>query len=166
MVLAPQVIAAAGVPVVVSRGIHDARGMAAALAMGAAGIAMGTRFVATLENEWHPAYRQAVVEAGEWSDVLLPGIYGPLRALANRGAVTTRERAAGWTGPESELAAWREARVVAAMRDGDVEDGIVLAGQCAAAIGSVVSVHDLLPAMAREAGELLERAAAGLRALR
>lgn len=165
MVLAPQVIAAVDVPVVVSGGVYDARGLAAALAMGAAGVAMGTRFVATVENEWHPAYKQAVVDAAEWSDVLLPGVYGPMRGLANAGAEHVRERAASWTGPEHELAVWKEARVVAAMRDGDVEDGIVLAGQCAAAIVGVVSVFDLLPAMANGAAALLERAAAGLRAL-
>lgn len=163
MVLAPQVIAAVDVPVVVSGGVYDSRGLAAALAMGAAGVAMGTRFVATLENEWHPAYKQAVVDAPEWSDVLVPGIYGPMRGLANRGVERVRERAASWTGPEHEFAAWKEALVVAAMRDGDVEDGIVLAGQCAAAIDGVVSVFDLLPAMVDGAAALLEQAAGGLR---
>ncbi|MGH2722023.1 MAG: hypothetical protein ACRDJO_10535, partial [Actinomycetota bacterium] len=76
-----------------------------------------------------------------------------------------RARAASWTGPEHEFSAWKEARVVAAMRDGDVEDGIVLAGQCAAAIHGVVSVFDLLPAMVDGAAALLEQAAAALRAL-
>src|SRR5438270_725125 len=73
MVLAPQVIDAVEVPVVVSGGIHDGRGLAAALAMGAAGVGMGTRFIATLENDWHPAYKKAIVDAAEWQDVVFPG---------------------------------------------------------------------------------------------
>jgi NAD(P)H-dependent flavin oxidoreductase YrpB (nitropropane dioxygenase family) len=162
MVLAPQVIAAVDVPVIVSGGIFDGRGLAAAVAMGAAGVAMGTRFVATVENEWHPAYKRAVVEAGEWSDVLVPGIYGPMRVLDGPGTRALRERVASWTGSAAGFASWKEERVVAAMRDGDVEGGIVLAGQCASAIGDVVSVHDLLPAMAREAAALLALASSRL----
>jgi NAD(P)H-dependent flavin oxidoreductase YrpB (nitropropane dioxygenase family) len=158
MVLAPQVIEAVDVPVVVSGGIHSGRGLAAALAMGAAGVAMGTRFVATVENEWHPAYKRAIVEAAEWSDRLMPGVYGPIRVLAGPGADDLLARARSWAGSDQELSVWKEQRIVSAMRDGDVEDGVVLAGQCAAAIDDVVSVFELLPRMMREAASLLLRA--------
>jgi enoyl-[acyl-carrier protein] reductase II len=159
MVLAPQVIASVEVPVVVSGGIHDGRGLAAALAMGAAGVAMGTRFVATSENDWHPAYKQAIVDAAEWGDVVFPGFYGPLRGLRNAGFARLGELIASGELGEGGIDDWKEDRVVAAQRDGDVDGGLVIAGQCAAAIHDIVGVRDLLEGMVREASELL--AAAG-----
>ncbi|HMC08494.1 MAG TPA: nitronate monooxygenase, partial [Actinomycetota bacterium] len=159
MVLAPQVVAAVDVPVVVAGGLFDGRGLAAALAMGAAGIAMGTRFIATEENDWHPAYKRAIVESGEWGDVLFPGFFGPVRGLDNPGARRLIDLIRSGELGEEELGVWKEERLVAAQRDGEVEDGILVAGQCAAAIDGIVSVHDLLPDMVREAAGLLEVAA-------
>jgi NAD(P)H-dependent flavin oxidoreductase YrpB (nitropropane dioxygenase family) len=159
MVLAPQVIDAVEVPVVVSGGVYDARGLAAALAMGAAGVGMGTRFIATLENDWHPAYKKAIVDAAEWQDIVFPGFFGPIRGLRNAGSARLAEIMASGELDEAGLAAWKEDRVVAAQHDGDVEEGLILAGQCASAIHDIVSVHDLLSGMVREASELL--AAAG-----
>jgi NAD(P)H-dependent flavin oxidoreductase YrpB (nitropropane dioxygenase family) len=159
MVLAPQVIDAVEVPVVVSGGVYDARGLAAALAMGAAGVGMGTRFIATLENDWHPAYKKAIVDAAEWQDIVFPGFFGPIRGLRNAGSARLAEIMASGELDEEGLAAWKEDRVVAAQHDGDVEEGLILAGQCASAIHDIVSVHDLLSGMVREASELL--AAAG-----
>src|SRR5260370_37687580 len=66
MVLAPQVIGALDIPVVVSGGICDGRGLAAVLAMGGAAAAMGTRFIATREHHWHHAYKQRIVDGTEW----------------------------------------------------------------------------------------------------
>jgi NAD(P)H-dependent flavin oxidoreductase YrpB (nitropropane dioxygenase family) len=159
MVLAPQVIGGVAVPVVVSGGIHDGRGLAAALAMGGAGVAMGTRFIATSENDWHPAYKQAIVDTAEWQDVVFPGFYGPVRGLRNAGFMRLSELIAAGELDERAIADWKEDRVVAAQRDGDVDSGLVIAGQCAAAIHDIVGVNDLLERMVREASELL--AAAG-----
>ena len=159
MVLAPQVLDSVDVPVVVSGGIYDARGLAAALAMGAAGVAMGTRFIATRENDWHPAYKQAIVDAAEWDDVIFPGFYGPVRGLRNAGSVRLAELVASGELDDDGLATWKEDRVVAAQRGGDVDDGLVIAGQCAAAIHGIVGIHDLLAEMVRGASALL--AAAG-----
>ena len=159
MVLAPQVLGSVEVPVVVSGGIYDGRGLAAALAMGAAGVAMGTRFVATSENDWHPAYKQAIVDAAEWQDVVFPGFYGPLRGLRNAGSARLAELLASGELDEEGIADWKEERVVAAQRDGDVDGGLIIAGQCAAAIHDIVGVRDLLEGMVREASDLL--AAAG-----
>jgi NAD(P)H-dependent flavin oxidoreductase YrpB (nitropropane dioxygenase family) len=65
---------------------------------------------------------------------------------------------------EEGLTAWKEDRVMAAQHDGDVDGGLVLAGQCAAAIHDIVAVPDLLAGMVRQATELL--AAAGALAAR
>lgn len=158
MVLAPQVIAEVDVPVVVSGGIHDGRGLAAALAMGAAGVAMGTRFIATWENDWHPAYKQAVVDSAEWEDVVFPGFYGPVRGLHNPGFDRLAELLASGELGEEGIAAWKEERIVASQRDGDVRDGLVIAGQCAAAIHGIVGVGELMRGMVEEASHRLAAA--------
>ncbi|WMT43123.1 nitronate monooxygenase family protein [Paenibacillus sp. D2_2] len=85
MVLVPQVVDAVGIPVVASGGIGDGRGWMAALALGAEGIEMGTRFIATRECvHASSTYKQALVEASE-SDtaVIKRSIGAPARALRN-----------------------------------------------------------------------------------
>src|SRR5690606_4872128 len=59
--LVPQVVDAVGIPVIAAGGIADGRGMAAAMALGAAGVQIGTRFAATLESSAHENYKRAVV---------------------------------------------------------------------------------------------------------
>ncbi|HEY3140969.1 MAG TPA: nitronate monooxygenase [Acidimicrobiales bacterium] len=68
--LLAEVLDAVSVPVLASGGIADGRGLAAALAAGAAGVRMGTRFVASLESGAHPAYKEAVVAADAAGTVL------------------------------------------------------------------------------------------------
>jgi enoyl-[acyl-carrier protein] reductase II len=69
-VLVPSVTEAVDVPVLLTGGACDGRTLAAALCLGAEGVAMGTRFIASEENsDWHPAYRQALLDAGEGDDV-------------------------------------------------------------------------------------------------
>src|ERR1035438_9019765 len=62
-------------PVLLTGGVRDGRGLAAALAMGAEGVAMGTRFILSHDNsDWHPAYLQALLDAGEGDDVAFNGV--------------------------------------------------------------------------------------------
>lgn len=162
MVLAAQVLRAVDVPVLVSGGIFDGRGLAGALAMGAAGVAMGTRFIATTENDWHDAYKQRIVAAGEWSDVVFPGVYGPARGLDSGGVATLEALVSEGRLDDAALTVWKDEAMVRAQRDGDVDDGLLPAGQCAAAIDDIVSVAELLPAMVAEARKLLAEASAVL----
>src|SRR5699024_5295211 len=63
-VLVPNVTEAVDVPVLLSGGARDGRGLAAALTMGADGVAMGTRFITSHDNaDWHPRYPQALLDA-------------------------------------------------------------------------------------------------------
>jgi enoyl-[acyl-carrier protein] reductase II len=81
LVLIPQIVDAIRIPVVAGGGIVDGRGMAAALALGAQGIFMGTRFVATTECLAHQNVKEAIVAAGDTSTVTVSGTVGVLRAL-------------------------------------------------------------------------------------
>jgi nitronate monooxygenase len=85
LALVPQVVDAVRVPVIAAGGIMDGRGLAAALALGAAGVQMGTAFVACPENDVHPAYRARLLQADARDAVLTAAVSGqPARLLRNR----------------------------------------------------------------------------------
>ncbi len=85
MVLVPKVVDAVSIPVVASGGIADGRGMMAALALGAEGIEMGTRFIAVKECvHAHPAYKEAIIHGTEKDTVVIKKTLGtPGRAISN-----------------------------------------------------------------------------------
>jgi enoyl-[acyl-carrier protein] reductase II len=157
MVLAPQVIAALDRPVVVSGGLHDGRGLAAVLAMGGAAVAMGTRFIASAEHEWHSRYKQRVVDSPEQADVVYPGFYAPVRGLPSRGLDELDDVRARLS--EQDVGAWKEERMCAAQLDGDVDDGLVVAGQVAAAVLDIPPVAEIIGRMVEQAEHLLGAAA-------
>jgi len=82
-VLIPQVRDAISLPLIAAGGIADGRGMAAALALGAEGVQIGTRFAATVESSAADRYKQAVIEAGEADTVLSLKSIGPVRMIRN-----------------------------------------------------------------------------------
>jgi len=157
MVLAPQVVEAVDIPVVVSGGICDGRGLAAVLAMGGAAAAMGTRFIATREHQWHPAYKQRIVDAKEWEDIVYGGIYAPIRGLRNKGLEAMSEVREKLSAAEFQV--WEEEQIRKAQRDGDVENGLLVAGQVAAAIHDIPTVAELIARIVAQARALLGEAA-------
>ncbi len=87
MVLTPRIIDSVKIPVLASGGIADGRGMAAALALGAEGVELGTRFVAVKESNAHFNYQQALVEAQETDTVIIERSIGrPARVLKGRAS--------------------------------------------------------------------------------
>lgn len=85
MALVPQVVEAVAVPVVAAGGIADGRGLAAALALGAAGAQLGTRFLLAREAATAPSYREALVWASETDTVVTTAFTGrPARSIRNR----------------------------------------------------------------------------------
>src|SRR5699024_129385 len=84
-VLTPLVVDSVTIPVISSGGIVDGRGLMASLALGAEGIEMGTRFIATQEcNYAHPEYKKALLDANEFSTIVIKrSLSAPARALKN-----------------------------------------------------------------------------------
>ncbi|MCU1438554.1 MAG: Nitronate monooxygenase [Naasia sp.] len=165
-VLIPSVTEAVDVPVLLTGGARDGRGLAAALAMGADGVAMGTRFITSVDNsDWHPAYIQALLDAEEGDDVAFDGVYGPCRGLRNAASQSLLDHTAG-DGDEPmgevELVRWKIESMQRAQTEGDVTNGLVLAGQVASAISGLIRVAEFVPAMAEEAANILRRLAANL----
>lgn len=154
-VLLPNVTEAVSVPVLLSGGARDGRTLAAALCLGASGVAMGTRFIATEDNtDWHPAAARRIVEAGEGDDTIFPGVYSPARGLKSAAIDRLNELLHAGATPE-ELLAYKDAALIRAEEEGDLETGILPAGQVASGIRDIVSVAEFVPAMAAEAAAVL-----------
>lgn len=162
-VLVPSVTEAVDVPVLLTGGARDGRTLAAALAMGAEGVAMGTRFIASRDNgDWHPAYIQALLDAQEGDDVAFDGVYGPCRGLRNRASreLLDHERSSEASAVDSirhKIESMQRAQTT-----GDVEDSLVMTGQVASAITDLIDVAEFVPRMAAEAAEVLRSLAAAL----
>lgn len=86
MVLIPAVARAVKTPVVAAGGFTDGTSLAAALCLGAQGIQMGTRFIATKESDFEPIWKQAIVDRDERQTLVARGLFGPMRFLRNKRA--------------------------------------------------------------------------------
>lgn len=125
------------IPIVAAGGIVDGRGMAAAMALGADGVAMGTRFVASLESPVHQNYKDAIVAAEVDGTMLLPGRpRSKFRTLKTPAAMAMAE-SRKHENPVRNL-------VEGLYRGGDVENTMGTAGQSAGLIHEVKSVKDII----------------------
>ena len=139
MVLLPLVCSRVTVPVIAAGGVVDGRTMAAAFALGAEGVQMGTRMVSALESPVHQNWKDAIIAAKETDTVFL-NRFGPgpaLRALRTQ-KTTTLEK----TPPENVMAEMRNA--LALYFGGDMEASIALSGQVAGRIDSVKPVAQII----------------------
>ncbi|GAA1668858.1 2-nitropropane dioxygenase [Citricoccus zhacaiensis] len=158
-VLVPSITEAVDVPVLLTGGARDGRGLAAALSMGADGVAMGTRFIASTDNaDWNPLYIDAILKSTEGQDIAFDGVYGPCRALKN-DVTTSLSRHHPTESDEDPVERVRQKITLMkrAQTEGDTEGGIVLAGQVSSTIQDIITVAEFVPAMAQEAAEILSR---------
>ncbi len=147
MALVPQVVDAVGIPVIASGGIADARGLVAALALGAEGVHMGTRFIATRECIAHRAMKEAIVAATDTGTVVTARSLSPTRGLRNAFAaqVSTMDQR-GVTADEL-LAFIGIGRARMALIDGKVDEGEAYAGAVAGMIRDVTGAGDIVRSM-------------------
>ena len=167
--LLPQVLALAGDrPVLAAGGLVDGRDLAAALSFGAAGVLMGTRFLAASEAPISAAYKQAILDskaggtiASSIWDMLWGGAWSGVQVRALRNDTTDR-----WVGHEDEL--WTVLETVRAATDAarqrqDVTLMGVLAGEGASRIDSVLSCAEIIRTVIADAERALARATALVR---
>jgi enoyl-[acyl-carrier protein] reductase II len=168
MVLVPQVVDVAGAtPVIAAGGIADGRGLAAALALGAQGVLMGTRFLASTEMAVDRCWKQMVVEGepgdtvkAELLDVVLPPYNRPAWPAVPRMLRSPfYER---WAGRSDELAArapevGRE--IVGAILDGRGHEYVPFAGQSVGLVHDVRPAADIVREVVAEADRILRRLA-------
>lgn len=156
MALVPQVIDAVNVPVIAAGGIADGRQAAAALALGACGIQVGTCLLASEECPIHPRYKQALLDARD-SDTAVTGrsIGGPVRVLKNR--MVTEYLALERKGATlQELEAVTLGGLRRAVFEGDVERGSLMAGQVAGMLHAIRPVRAIFQELNAGARQVLQ----------
>ena len=167
-VLVPMVVdAVAPVPVMAAGGIADGRGMAAALALGAEGVLLGTRFLATNESPLHQNFKQAIVDSDghdtvltEIPDITLEQVWPGGMSRARRNRFIERWAGREWALRQNQSEA--KQNLLDAREKGDIEEGALSYGQDAGLIGDIPSAGEIVRRIAAEAEEILSSKLPGL----
>ncbi len=155
MVLVPQIVDAVDVPVIAAGGIYDGRGFAAAMALGAAGVQMGTRFMCARECTIHEKVKEMVIRSKDRDTVVTGRSTGhPVRVLYNKLARKFLEAEEKCMSPE-EILKIGVGSLKAAMVDGDVEMGSVMAGQVSAMVNKIQPAGEIINEVLTEARETM-----------
>ena len=150
MALVPQVCDAVDIPVVAAGGIADGRQMAAAFALGACGVQLGTCLLVSEECPIHRNYKQALLDARD-SDTAVSGRIGgvPVRSLKNAMVIEYIEREKAGASRE-ELEQFALGSLRRAVFEGDIQTGSLMAGQVAGMLRDIRPVRAILEDMHRE----------------
>jgi len=143
-------------------GIASPETVAAGLVMGADAVAMGTRFIASTESEFHPNYKAIIPPATAQDTILTTGGFGPIRLLKNKfslehGKIMTKEEKIAQeltTDMETLLEDFYRYEIV--YTQGDVENGAVPAGQTCGMINSIMDVGDIITTFSKQAEVILK----------
>lgn len=155
MALVPQVVDAVKIPVIAAGGIADARGFLAALALGAKGVQMGTRFVCARECTAHEKFKEAIITAKDRSTIVTGKTTGhPVRVIKNKLSLKFEELEQKQASV-FELEALGQGKLRLAVVDGDVENGSVMAGQVSGMIKEVISAENIIQDIIKGAAKLL-----------
>ena len=171
MILLPAVVDALAdtdIPVVGAGGFCDGKTLAAALALGAAGMQMGTRFLATAESDFVQAWKEGIVEAGDRGTLVARGFVGPARWIKTPVSLKHQENCVQKSpgvflgkpdemmGPEiMELIRYEIEGMNAAYR-GDKEKMLIAGGECAQRVDDLPPVQELVGRIMKEGTEIVE----------
>lgn len=159
LVLIPQVVDAVSIPVIASGGIGDGRGLMAALCLGAEGIEMGTRFIATKEcvhaNE---LYKQAIIKGKETDTTVIKRSLGaPGRAITNKWTeqiLDIEKNNGGYEKLKNYISGQANKNYI---YNGEVDSGFAWAGQVMGLINDIPSVKELITRMIKDANEIRKK---------
>ena len=159
MALMTQVIPEVSIPVVMAGGFADGRGIAAALLMGAAGVQIGTRFLVAEECPVHANFKQKLIEAKD-TDTIVTGqtIKSAVRGLKNKFSEEYQALEFSGKATKEELLKMATGTNKLAAVDGDVENGMIQAGQSLTPIRKIEPMADIIEALVTEARETLKAA--------
>ncbi|MBY9004340.1 MAG: nitronate monooxygenase [Candidatus Lokiarchaeota archaeon] len=149
-------------PKIACGGFATGQGLAAALSLGAGAIAMGSRFIASKQSEFHDAYKALVPPGSPQDTGLFTGAFGPIRLYRNEYALTHPAPAS-----KEELIAYeksitleqreKDSEAYDLVYDGDVNNGAVLLGQSIGIIDSIDDVNDIIERVMKEAEEAIRK---------
>jgi enoyl-[acyl-carrier protein] reductase II len=159
MVLIPQVADAVKIPVIASGGIGDGRGLMAALSLGAEGVEMGTRFIATKECvHAGEAYKQALLNSSENDTIIIKRSLGaPARALSNNWTdriLEIENRQGGYEELKDYISGKANKKYI---YEGNIHEGFAWGGQVMGLIRDIPSVEELITRMMQQAEEIREK---------
>ncbi|ODA38920.1 Enoyl-[acyl-carrier-protein] reductase (FMN) [Desulfosporosinus sp. BG] len=158
--LVPQVVDAVKIPVIAAGGVVDGRGLIAALALGAEGVQMGTRFMCAEECTISPLIKAKIIQAKDRATVITGRSTGhPVRCLDNHFTREIDEYERQGMAPE-EIGKLGVGRLQLAMVDGDVENGSIMAGQIAGAVKRVEPAAYIIRDIIQSAEQEYERLSA------
>ncbi len=155
MVLVPAVCNAVNIQVIAAGGIATGRQMLAAMALGASGVQVGSRFVASYEASSHVAFKNAVLKAGEGDTMLTLKQLTPVRLLRNKfyeEVAAAQQRCAS---PDELTKILGRARAKKGMFEGDLVEGELEIGQTSALISALLPAADIVLEMWTECRALL-----------
>jgi enoyl-[acyl-carrier protein] reductase II len=157
MVLIPQVADAVSIPVIAAGGIADGRGIAAAMALGADGVQIGSRFAVTVESSAHSAFKQAVIEADDTATMLVMKQLVPVRLIRNAfyEMVSKAERDCADAVILKELLG--RGRAQKGIFEGDLDEGELEIGQNAGLIRDLPTVSELFDRLVQEFYQVTSR---------
>ena len=166
MVLLPAVVKAVKIPVIGAGGFCDGATLAAALALGAIGVQMGTRFLATEESDFMQLWKDQILKSGDRDTIVARGFVGPARYLRNDSSVELTEitviKAPGvFLGQPDDLTTLapevlnKEFEGFAATFAGDEKKAIMAGGEVAGRIDDLPTVKELVDGIVREAEEII-----------
>lgn len=158
MVLTPRIAESINIPVITTGGIADGRGLAAALALGAEGVMMATRFIATKECNVHPNIKQELIDRQEQDTTLICKTLN-LQGRALKNKLTDEVLAIEEEGKELEriFPLISGQKVKEAWQTGDVDNAAFMVGQTVGLIKEEISIQELMDGMVRDAEEILKR---------
>lgn len=170
MILLPAVVeamAGTGIPVAGAGGFCDGKTLVAALALGAAGTQMGTRFLATKESDFAELWKQGIVKAGDRGTLVARGFVGPARWIKNPTSLLHQQNTIkkapgvflgtpddGMSQGARELIEFERAGIDATF-EGDESKALYAGGECAQRIDDMPAVKDLVERMVAEAREII-----------
>ncbi len=158
LVLVPVLADTATVPVIAGGGFADGRGLVAALALGAEGVVMGTRFMATKECSIHPNYKEWLLKATERDTVLvMRSLQNTHRALRSKVTEELLKLEARGASSEEMAHVLRGDSSRSVTRDGDPGAGVAFAGEAVGLIHDIPTVKELIDRMVNEAEVITQR---------
>lgn len=144
MVLIPQVVEAVKIPVIAAGGIASGKAMLAAFALGAEGVQIGSRFVASLESSAHENFKNKVIHTQEGETLLTLKELTPVRLIKNKFFQMVEEAKQKGASADELKALLGRGRAKKGMFEGDIEEGELEIGQVASAIKEIKSAGDIV----------------------
>lgn len=165
MVLLPEVVKNVNNPVIGAGGFADGASLAAALSLGAIGVQMGTRFIATKEADFQQMWKEALVKRAETDTLVARGLFGPMRFLRNQMSLKVVDETIsgasdlfrGIPCPSNEKIMRIELDGLSSLYDEIEDESIILGGVVTGRIHSIPTVKELLESIITEAEEIISK---------